>query len=92
MLLFNAVRTDEKVILATAPLQSDYVMAWKSTVAQAAGSRAENGRSLYRRIRKILAATMWGQAFRRRRLGRKQRQEFSFSNKRFFRKVKEPYG
>lgn len=87
MLLFDAIRTDEKPIFATPPLQSDYVAAWESSSAQAAGARASNPLSLYRRLRRMVGKAAWAQTWHRRRVGMRQRKEFSLRNRRFFRKI-----
>lgn len=87
MLLFDAIRTGDKPIFAAPPLQSDYVAAWQSNPAPAAAAESTNHLSFYRRVRRLLGKAAWAQSLHRRRLGLKQRREFSLRNRRFFRKI-----
>jgi hypothetical protein len=90
LLLFDAIRTDEKPLFAAPPLQSDYVAAWESNSAPAASTTAANHLTIYMRLRRMLGKAAWAQTLHRRRLGMQQRKEFSLRNRRFFRKIDGP--
>ena len=85
LLLFEAQRTAEVTIFSKPPLQSDYVVAWDSTV-KPPGSRMPQwirNLSFYRSLRNRLISSPLQNWL----VGRQQTRECSLSNRRFFRKI-----
>jgi hypothetical protein len=89
MLFFEATRIDATVPFANTPQQSDYAAAWASSETAPTSSTPKpiRGTPGYSLLRNLLRATGLWERLRNRREGKRQQREFSFSNRRFFRKL-----
>ncbi len=97
LMLVHAVRKEIKPIFNSYPIQSDYLTLYEERAGSQPGSEPTPSviRSVKNRVKKLIGKTMWERGVRvhnklyhRFFSGRDQLREFSFSNKRFYKRRK----